>query len=437
MVVVNLLAVCAYLFSLVYIIQTQRKYSLFFAFVSIYQLWALVSCFYNDLGIYNLELFSYTTTSLATTRLALFCIIFNIGFLLAAKLVGKHILTRREYKLVGETPNLGAFKLIFMVGIAGLVVYEAYSLTTNGTPLFTGIDREAFSREAGFVNWIVLAWGAFIAFILGMTRKEEKLFCVQNLLIALIIIYAILTGHKFSMPSSILILYYMPICMRRIYQNPSWNPFRVGILARIFVVCLIFGGSVYGIYSSKLEDNDLAQALITQRVLAMQGEIWWAIDNEISSSGTYDTDHWKDELSYIISSNETTANEVGMRYLMIKMLGGEKAFTIFDSGYLYTMAYPAILIMTFSSVVALLIQFLAGLFFFILVYYLYYCVAYSYYVRAIVALSIIMPFTTVMGTGNLFVFFTIGMLIKIGLLITLESVPLGIFRQSDPVALSS
>jgi len=216
----------------------------------------------------------------------------------------------------------------------------------------------------------------------------------------------------------------MPIILRRLHYDPNWIPFRCGNVARIVTVCLITGGFVYGIYNAKLEDTELAQAMVVHRALAMQGEVWWAVDNDVSVSGPYDDHSWKDELAYIVSPDEASTDQGGMRYLMIKILGPEIAYSICDTGYLYTMAYPAILIATSPYVVALLIQFVAGVIFFVFVYYLFFCVAYGRYARAMLALLVTFPFTVAMATGNFFVFCTCGMSVKIAILLYLESIPL-------------
>jgi hypothetical protein len=90
------------------------------------------------------------------------------------------------------------------------------------------------------------------------------------------------------------------------------------------------------------------------------------------------------------------------------------------------MAYPAILITMYSLTATAIIQFIVGIIFFLLLYYLYYSVVYRHHFRAIVTMMILMPYITVLFTGNLAVFFTFGMIIKILILIALE---MGGFRQ--------
>ena len=61
--------------------------------------------------------------------------------------------------------------------------------------------------------------------------------------------------------------------------------------------------------------------------------------------------------------------------------------------------------------------------FFALLFYLYHCILYRHHFRALIALLVAIPFITVLFTGNLFVFFSAGMVPKIGILLLLELLP--------------
>ena len=80
MIALNSIAVMVYIASGLLIMRRYRETMVVYGFFFLMQCWALVSCWYNDLGVYNPELFRYTDTSLATTRLSLFCLLFNVGF---------------------------------------------------------------------------------------------------------------------------------------------------------------------------------------------------------------------------------------------------------------------------------------------------------------------------------------------------------------------
>jgi hypothetical protein len=167
-------------------------------------------------------------------------------------------------------------------------------------------------------------------------------------------------------------------------------------------------------------DRELALEFMFNRIFALQGQMWWAVDNDVQNDGRYDEDHWKAEYDRIVSPGDLGNEEVGLRYLMIKVLGPEKAYAIIDGGYLYTGTYPAILIATFPYGVALLAQLLAGILFFVVLHYLYYSIIYRHLMRSAVAFLILLPFLVTLFVGSLATIFTLGLILKLGLLALFE-----------------
>jgi hypothetical protein len=84
------------------------------------------------------------------------------------------------------------------------------------------------------------------------------------------------------------------------------------------------------------------------------------------------------------------------------------------------MAYPAILITTVPYGFAALIQIVAGGLLAMCLYYLFYCISYRHLVRALVALTILLPLLAVLATGSFTVFMTLGMVVKVTILIIAE-----------------
>jgi hypothetical protein len=158
--------------------------------------------------------------------------------------------------------------------------------------------------------------------------------------------------------------------------------------------------------------------------------MWWAVDNDVRAHGRYDPDHWIVEWNAVIDPQNPDRGEVGLRYLMIKVLGPERAYAIIDRGYLYTGTYPAILIATFPYGIALGVQFLAGIIFFLMLYYLHYTVQYRHIVRAGITILILIPYTVTLISGSLGTVLTLGLLVKVCLLAICE---LGLVR-SRPIS---
>ena len=131
-------------------------------------------------------------------------------------------------------------------------------------------------------------------------------------------------------------------------------------------------------------------------------------------------EHWQDELHGIIEPGDTPIGAVGLPYLMVEVLGQERAYALFEGGYLFTSAWPAILVATMPYGFAFVVQFVAGMLLFVILYYFYYSVSYRHTVRALIALTVVFPFITMLSSGYLANFFTVGMAVKLVTLIVLE-----------------
>ena len=422
-IVTNALSVLAYLLSTVVILRKHTRYLPLFGFVSLTQLWTLVSCFYNDLGIYNFELFRYTSATYATTRLALFYLIFNVGFALIAALLRQRVPVRRDYDLSSRPINIGGLKLIAYVIIGLVLGYVLSRAAVAGVPVLQGIDRLAYLRQATPVDRLVLAWGPLLAFVLGMTRKKRELLSWNGALLLTVLTYAVAVGHKFSFLTDLLMAYWIPIFARWVASEHKWHPVKLKYCVYVGLFVLVSASTAYAIYAQRLGTMSDARSLLINRALSFQGEMWWAVDNQVIDAGSHDAGHWLNELAYITDPASHPRESVGMCYLMVKVLGAQRAYAIFDVGYLYTMAYPAILVATFPYGVAFVFQLLAGALFCVLLYYLQYALASDHRIRAIIAFLIIIPFIATLWTGKFFVFFTDGVVVKALVLVTLEGLP--------------
>ncbi len=420
MIFVNAIAVIVYLLFSWYLLRTYREHFVLFCYFSFMSTWALISCFYNDTGIFNLELFRFTETTLATSRLAGFYIIFNLGFLVMARLLAGRDLARIDYAFSCQTLQLGHFKFFIYAAAVIVIFYLTYTMVTDGIPIFSGLNRLEYFQQANFLEQKLLFYAPPIAFVLGYYRRKRGRFSINSLIMAAFTLFAILVGNKFSLLVAMLIYYFLPIYVRYLADHPdlrlfSWR--QVLAMGTVTGVLLMLS---FGIYFNIFKDVSHSYNLLVNRVFAFQGQMWWAVDHDVSLNGRYDDDHWQVELNNIISGGDTPAGEVGMRYIMVKTLGPEKAYEIFDRGYLYTHTYPAILIATFPYGVAVAIQFLAGMLFFTLLYYFYYSIRYRHALRAIIAMLIIIPFVATLFSGNFTILLTLGLIVKLAVIAVLE-----------------
>lgn len=420
MVIVNAIGVIACGLLTLYLVRRYKEHLVFFGYYSFMVSWALISCFYNDLGIYNLELLRYTETTYATAALAVFYIVFNIGFLAAARLIGNRPLARVDYSFSRGPIRAGHFKFLIYTGVGLLIVYIVYSFATEGIPVLSGLSRIDFLNRANILERYLLLYAPLLAFLLGYYRRKRGIISFHGAILAVFVIFAIAIGNKFSFLIILMVCYFAPIFARYVAADPDLKIFTrrraVGLTA-VIAVLLLFA---FGSYLYAFKSVSYAYTILVNRVLAFQGQMWWAVDNDIARHGRYDRDHWLVELDNIVSPGHTGEGEAGMKYLMVKTLGPEKAYAIFDRGFLYTHAYPAILIATFPYPVAIAVEFLAGALFFVILYYFRYSVVYGHAVRAIVTLLILMPYVSTLFSGNFATFLTPGVLVKALILILLE-----------------
>ena len=420
MVIINAICIIAYGLLTLYLIRTYKEHLVFFGYYSFMISWALISCFYNDLGIYNLELSRYTETTYATARLAAFYIVFNLGFLSAARIIGTRPLAQVDYSFSRGPLRTGYFKLIIYTAVGLLITYIVYSFATDGVPVLSGISRIDFFNRANVLERYLIIYAPLLAFLLGYYRRKRGIVSLHGLILVMFVLFAIAIGNKFSFLIIIMVCYFAPIFARYITAQPHLRLFarrRVLGLTAVVIALLLFA---FGSYFYTSRNFSYAYTILVNRVLAFQGQMWWAVDNDVARDGRYDRDHWVIEFDNAFSPGNTGEGDVGMKYLMVKTLGPERAFAIFDRGYLYTHTYPAILIATLPYSIAVIVQFFTGALFFVILFYFYYSIRYRHAIRAIIALLILMPYVSTLFSGNFATFLTPGILVKTLALILME-----------------
>ena len=81
MLLLSIFSILLYLYALLSMYKKYGNTQIVYYYVAFFQLWTVVSVFYNDLGIHNIELYQDTYVSTATIYLSSFYILFHIGFL--------------------------------------------------------------------------------------------------------------------------------------------------------------------------------------------------------------------------------------------------------------------------------------------------------------------------------------------------------------------
>lgn len=427
MLVLNGISVLMHLVWGGWLLKRLPRYTAFFGFVFFLQTWSLVSCFYNDTGIYNFELFRWTTTTLATFRLALFFIVFNAGFYAMGRWLETRPLRPVDYRVTRHSLRLGSISFGLASAVLLIMSYIGYMFYTEGIPVFQGLHKVLFLREAGLIERGLVSYCWLIGFVLGYCSRRRK-FDVSKLLLIILLIYLMAVGNKFSAILRVLVPYFAAVLVVRLKDDSAFSIYKRRYLIAGSIVAAMLMMVAYASYVFWEQDiGGGAGGLLTSRILAFQGHLWWATDFQVVTEGIREAGHWKNELAALLGSSSLPEGSVGMKYVMMRAIGADAAFPIFDSGYLYTMAYPAILVHTFPYPIALVVQVFAGSLLGVCLWYLHYCIEYRHLFRGLIMMTILMPLLGTLSTGDLPVFLTAGLLFKVSLLLSLEAGLPGMF----------
>jgi hypothetical protein len=220
--------------------------------------WSLISCYYNDMGIYNLELFRYTEPSFATARLAVFWLVFMAGFSFMARLIGDRPLARHDYHIALRDVNWGSVKLAAYGGIVLLVAYIVYTLSIGGIPLLSGLGRHEYFVQAGPLERTLLVFAPMIAFLCGYHRPRHGRLPMGSILWAVLLVYVVLIGNKFSFLLILTVAFLIPVVVRRLEWDPSFRLITVKRVAVFGLVALALITYAFGSYLRSQGDRELA-----------------------------------------------------------------------------------------------------------------------------------------------------------------------------------
>lgn len=416
MILLNSFFVATYIVFSVYLLVRFPKHGLIWIYVCFMQCWSLISCYYNDFGIFNPELNEYTYTSYATTWLAILYILFNMGYWYSASSAKK--LDLNGFKCESNFFLFILFKTVYFFLVV-LAIYLLVFLFINGIPVLEGLDRLEIEKTRSEFENKFLAYFFVYAFILGLLRRQQQ-FGYNDVLFIIYVVYFLSIGHKFSGLLELFLSYLTPIWIRSNFKYNISKFFNLRFMLYAFIALILLLSTVMMHYLNITESQENAYNLLIDRIFAMQGHIWWSVQNHVSLHGFYDEQHWLNEVAAIFYPAGVSPNDTGMKYLMINILGFDVANKIFERGYLFTMAYPAILLASFNLPLVAVMQIIMGCFFYNILDKLSNSIERCYFIRALLIFTVVVPFITVLGSGALSILFTFGVLIKLLLFYFIE-----------------
>lgn len=409
----NTLSVIATTLIYLFIFLRARDARWCFSYLALFNLWALVSTYTNDLGGYNFELRMYTEPSLSSSYLAslysIFAVFFTLSFPLFEKVLEKS-LSAPQFRFPSDQLTSLAISILIMILLAYAVIDNAQNISA----VFTGtLSRgENVGAVSGFFGAYPFVVPTILSFAVYHKYKVIRLLSIVSFMLYLLNI--ILIGVKFSGLVEALFFYGVPAYVlstgavgRKITIRET-----VALIfnSRSVVFFTVIGCLIYAYYSEVgLGDYILILELIFERVFVFQGQLFWFAFYDVSDAAGWFYSQRSVEYSSLMGS--LGANETGMNFLMRQILGPE-ADLFFEKGFMYAMGFPAILLYIFPAYVNYLVMAFFGVVFAIICSMWLGGVKKRSIILTMIAASMSSPLLSVMFTGNFNVFFTLLLAIK-------------------------
>lgn len=276
------------------------------------------------------------------------------GLVLAALLLSFH--NRRLRSLFANAPSVltpAGFSRISSLAFWSVLLFTVglwIELVASGPiPLFAAMERYDYSQQyGGPLHHRLIEWGAMLSFQLGVFfvaptfrgRRFDRRF---GFLIAALILYLFLVGHRFSSFYTYGSFFLIPIGVvllaeqlsgRKLFLAPVLR--RLGI-AGVGLLGLTVAALAYSYTFVRGFEGDTLAFKLTQRLLVQQGEMWWMTYARVFLHGD-----WNGGLAaykLFIDPFDPSRNST-MQFLMELGLPLERAHYILGLGSSYTGGWP-------------------------------------------------------------------------------------------------
>ncbi|MBH2032236.1 MAG: hypothetical protein I8H93_19080 [Pseudomonadales bacterium] len=292
-------------------------------------LWVTASLFYIEAGAYMSEIREFGYPSGAASAY-----IFSMLFFFIIALISFTI---------AQTVNINKSNIAYRIGDYKLSTSRIYSILKitlypsllilafiTSAPLISGLDRNVFwSSNAIGIQRILFNQLPLIAFVGGyIAIKKENGITLKEISKHLLPVFLlqITYGETFTGIFTATVFFLIPICSEKRGIETLKNN-KLAILTTIISAAAallaykFLGKYVHGIGSGT--------ELMMNRVLALQGQVWWAI--------------------YTFGDQLSNGDYEGIRLLMYKISPSEVFNAYSAQGVNFTMGYPAILISEFDK----------------------------------------------------------------------------------------
>lgn len=418
---INSFAFIFYLyFTIQYVNYFRFKFLILFP-VYFSQLWLICSSYYYDLGnVYSFELEITSTTSISTT----FLIVSNLLFFIIVKfkLNKLNFFKENEFDILkySEKKNNSLFDFILIIILVFNVGILLYMLN-NGIPLLSGIDRAQYATNIlntpifniFYKNYLVMCFFLGILISRSIKKGYRKPIIISQVLFVLIL--TLLEGNKFSRFLDIVsILCIAPVFLGVFERIKSKILIRLSTLIVISLILIFYMQSK--IFESILSvGSGSLFGYIFDRILVLQGAIWWKSFNIVVSHGSYNFTHLQNEIKNIF---ESINGYTGLKYLMEITAGGNYVNKILvgESKFLLSGASPAIYLVSFGPFFYWLVIMSIAYIYSYLIYFLKILIVKENLLILFFFITFFQTFQNFYVSGNFEAFFILGNLFRFTLM---------------------
>lgn len=393
----NTLALLIYVIFIVFFFKNYNRYLIFNFQLIFANSWMLISIYYHDsIVFYNWETKVTTYETFTTSIVAMILLSFLFGTFVTFSVLRKVSFKSRDYKV--------------FIPFYAIVICILFIVIYNDFIILNYLDYEKsviFSMNPMFN---LVGYYAIFSFLLGIGFYYYNYKVLSLSIICFMIFFGFLHGAKFTYFMEIILPFFMPLIIKKkIILVFKLNFF----LYLLFTVIIFLMFTLYKYSYYDLNNIEYAIEILMFRLFAGQGGLAWSV----ISLDIHNLQHFSVEINKVWNPTVDT-NLVGLKYLMHLINIPED---VFKRGYLLTMGFEAGLFYMFGIVLSLLFSFLFGILNALNIIYIYISTRKLHFIRAVIAFSILISLQALFFTGNYFVFFTTGLLVKILIIFILES----------------
>jgi hypothetical protein len=307
----------------------------------------IISTAYLESGIFITEQQRTTYATGATGRLEVYLLIFWLGLLFTRLSVPR---VRLDISATSDGIHAVSF-----LAVGFILLLSVANIAVSGTPPFL---EEGYTTRFGYLEstklWFFLSAFGFTATVipltLGFVRSVSPNSFAGKLSLVLLLVYLtylIAVGHKFGGIIFGVFYYFLPIVTENYLRDKSYRFLKARTLCLGTLILVGLLGIVYIHYSSyNLAAEFGVLEFILYRIFALQGHIWWGIDEYVFVSARA-----LPQLSQLLEA---------MPEMMREVAPADLAHDAIERGVQFAFGFPASAIFFFGPFGGGLVTFISG-----------------------------------------------------------------------------